>query len=82
MTTYLPIQVYDALNKAAEDVLALTGREDDRLVDAVNLVVNAGLHYLANPEDDLDAAIETNYANVNTDEGRDIAQTVRGWLTD
>ena len=77
-------QISDALNQAAEDVLGVAGREDDRLVDAVNLVVNAGLHYVEHPGGDLDDAIEANYQNTEPDEccGRDIAQTVRGWLSD
>lgn len=80
----LPMQLSDALNQAADDVLGVAGREDDRLVDAVNLVVNAGLHYVEHPGDDLDDAIEASYQDTEPDEccGRDIAQTVRGWLAD
>lgn len=78
----LPTQVSDTFNHAAEDVLGVAGREDDRLVDAVNLVVNAGLHYLEHPGDELDDAIEVHYADTDPDADRGVAQTVRGWLSD
>lgn len=78
----LPVQISDAFNRAAEDVLRVAGQEDQRLVDAVNLVVNAGLHYVEHPDSDLDDAIEASYADADAAESRGIAATVRGWLSD
>lgn len=49
-----------ALNRAAADVTHL--HPQGQLVrDSVNLVVNAALHYLEHPGDDLTAAIESSY---------------------
>lgn len=51
-----------ALNRAADEVLEIADDDgEERLRDAVNLVVNAALHYLEHPAADLDAAIAANY---------------------
>lgn len=50
-----------AFNNAADAVLDETGRDDERIVDIVNLVVNAGLHFAQHPDDTLFEAIEANY---------------------
>lgn len=53
-------RVAQAFNQAADDVLTAAD-DDERLRDAVNLVVNAGMHYLDNPQASLEEAIEDNY---------------------
>jgi hypothetical protein len=49
-----------AFNDAANEVID-AAENDDRVTDAVNLVVNAGLHFIEHPGDDLEAAIERSY---------------------
>jgi hypothetical protein len=63
--------ISDALNRAAEQVLDRIGN-GEWSTDLINLLVNASLHYLDNPGDDLAAAIDANY-----DED---ANTVLGWI--
>lgn len=72
-TTFTSQQIATALNKAADEIAELDP-SDERIRDTVNLVVNAAVHFLANPDDDLDEAIEANY-----DEDPDV---VVGWITD
>lgn len=67
------LDVSAALNQAAEDVTDLHP-DGEHVRDSVNLVVNAALHYLEHPHDDLTAAIETNY-----DES---VEEVTGWVSD
>lgn len=58
-----------ALNRAADDVTDL--HPDGELVrDAANLVVNAALHYLDHPGDDLTAAITAQYGD------QDVAEVI------
>lgn len=52
--------VSEALNRAADDVTELHP-EGQLARDTANLVVNAALHYLENPQATLDEAIEANY---------------------
>ena len=72
-TTFTSQQIATALNKAADEIAELDP-SDERIRDTVNLVVNAAVHFLANPGDDLDDAIEANY-----DEDPDV---IVGWITD
>ncbi|MFD2024161.1 hypothetical protein [Promicromonospora aerolata] len=62
-----------ALNRAADKVCALAP-QDERLGDAINLVVNAGLHLLKFPDADLEAVVEANYS--------EDVDTVLGWVRD
>lgn len=59
-TTFTSQQIATALNKAADEIAELDP-SDERIRDTVNLMVNAAVHFLANPDDDLDDAIEANY---------------------
>ena len=53
-----------ALNRAADEVLDVTRDDGDELLrDAINLVVNAGLHYMEFPDASLEAAIDANYGS-------------------
>ena len=62
-----------ALNGAADKVWALAP-QDERLGDAINLVVNAALHILEFPDADLEAVVEANYS--------EDVDTVLGWVRD
>lgn len=63
--TYTHEQVSVAANKAADDVLVATQAPDEGMRDAVNLVVNATMHYLDFPEGTLtEAIVAANYAGV------------------
>lgn len=61
------IRVYTAdhistvANQAAEAVLGIPEDDDERLRDAINLVVNATLHFLDHPDDSLQEVAEANY---------------------
>ncbi|WP_181273656.1 hypothetical protein [Brevibacterium oceani] len=53
-----------ALNRAADEVLEIAhDGDDERLRDAVNLVVNAGLHFVEHPESSLIDAVTANYGD-------------------
>ena len=54
-------EVVAALNKAADEVLEAVGASDEGVRDVVNLVVNAGVHYLERPEDSLEAVAADEY---------------------
>lgn len=56
-------QVVDALNLVAEHIEdAVIIGDDDGVRDAINLMVNATVHYLENPDDtDLVSAIVSSY---------------------
>lgn len=54
-------QLGTAVNRAADEVIEITP-ENEHLRDVVNLVVNAALHYMEHPHDDLRQAIEANYS--------------------
>lgn len=62
-TTVTLDQVRSALNNAADAVLDAAGRDDERIHDIANLIVNAGLHFTEHPDDTLFEAIETNYSD-------------------
>jgi hypothetical protein len=72
--------IASALNHAADDLLDVTDADDEGLVDAVNLLVNAVPHYLnaddsAQPDtafDRLAAVADSNYSN-------DL-DTILGWI--
>jgi len=54
--------VNTAFNRAADEVLDVADDGcDERLRDTVNLVVNAGLHFLEHPDASLEDAVRENY---------------------
>ncbi|PUB32495.1 hypothetical protein C8K30_1011021 [Promicromonospora sp. AC04] len=64
-------QISGALNRAADAVTDLAA-QDDRVGDAINLVVNATLTFLESPDADLEAAVAANYS--------DSVDDVLGWV--
>lgn len=58
---YTSAQVSAALNRAADNILEAIDAEEEGKRDVVNLLVNAGLFYLDNPEGTLAEAIFANY---------------------
>lgn len=71
LTRYSHNEVEGAFNRAADDILDAIDAPDTGVRDAINLVVNAGLHYLAADVDfqarirdhtpTLEEAIKANY---------------------
>ena len=61
MTRYLGAEVCDAFNRAADEVLNAIDAPDEGARDAINLVVNAGLHFLRDANATLADAIAANY---------------------
>ena len=60
--TYTHEQVANALNAAADDILEAVDAGDEGLRDALNLMVNAVGHYLANPtERTLEHVVDDGY---------------------
>lgn len=59
--SYTREQITTAFNRAADEILEATGAPDTGIRDAVNLVVNAGVTYLASPEASLQDAIDACY---------------------
>lgn len=53
-------QITEALNRAADDIVDQADA-DNTVTDATNLMVNAGVHYLTHPADELLDAIQANY---------------------
>lgn len=72
--------VSTAFNEAVDQIIDLVGG-DERLTDAINLVVNVGLHFLEHPGSTVDDAIRASYDQSEEDEN-DIVDTVLGWLVD
>lgn len=60
---YTRDEINAALSQAADDVLTAIDAPDEGVRDAINLVVNAALHYLEHPLDLglLDCVIAANY---------------------
>lgn len=57
-------RINTAFNRAADEVLEIARDDGDELLrDAINLVVNAGLHFLEHPEASLEDAASENYDN-------------------
>lgn len=57
-------QVGTALNRAADEVLEIARDDGEELLrDAVNLILNAALHFLEHPEASLEDAVRENYDN-------------------
>lgn len=46
-------EISEAINRAASDVEGEIICSEERTTDQINLVVNAALHYLTNPDSDL-----------------------------
>ncbi|WP_026820052.1 hypothetical protein [Arthrobacter castelli] len=63
--------INQALIHAADEVIGLADG-DERITDAANLMVNAGMHFIGHPEDTLEDAIEANYD--------DETDNVLGWI--
>lgn len=64
-----------ALQRAASDVINLADddvHDGEQVIDAVNLVVNAALHYLDHADATLNDVIAANYS--------DSAEEVRSWI--
>jgi hypothetical protein len=65
MASYTEPQIEQTLNRAADDVLEAIDAPDEGVRDAINLVVNVAMHYLAHPEPSdahsVQAAIDANY---------------------
>jgi hypothetical protein len=64
MTEYLPPitdRLRAAFTRAADEIIVECDLPDEGMVDALNLLVNAGLHYFNNPNATLYAALEANY---------------------
>jgi hypothetical protein len=68
MTNHADADVLRAFNRAADDILEAISAPDEGVRDALNLLVNAGMHYLDNPDSDLNDAIVASY--VIDDDGR------------
>ena len=55
-------RISKAFNRAADEVLDIADDgSDERLRDAINLVVTAGLHFLEHPDASLEDAVRENY---------------------
>jgi hypothetical protein len=50
-----------ALNSACDEIIAAGDLPDEGMRDALNLLVNAGMHYLDHPGDSLSDVIAANY---------------------
>lgn len=62
-------RINTALNRAADEVLKIARDDGDELLrDAVNLVVNAGLHFLEHPDASLEDVVRKNYDDDFADE--------------
>lgn len=67
----LRMSFVDELNRAADDIIELVDG-DERVTDAVNLLVNAAQHYVQNPESGLKDVVEANFES-----GDDIIDRLR-----
>jgi hypothetical protein len=72
-STFSLEQISEALNSAADEILEAVDAPDSGLRDALNLLVNAGLHYLEHPGADLSDVVSANYS------AADLA-TVLSWI--
>jgi hypothetical protein len=70
--TFTQQQILDALNEAANDILAAVHAGDEGLRDAINLMVNATIAYLCGEAQDLHDVVDVSY-------GEDY-HTVLGWI--
>lgn len=70
--TFTQQQVLDALNEAANDILAAVHAGDEGLRDGINLIVNATIAHLCGEAEDLQDVVEVSY-------GEDY-DTVLGWI--
>lgn len=67
-------QIRELLNAAADEVIAAADLPDTGTQDAINLVVNAALHYLfVNPSAPLNEVVEQSYG--------ESYETVIGWIS-
>lgn len=63
-----------SFNRAADEVATAGSLAESHVLDAINLVVNAGLHFIDSPEASLRDVIEANYS--------DAPDTVLSWIQD
>lgn len=62
MTSFSTDQITTALNRAADEVLDVARDDGDEFLrDAINLVVNAGLHFLEHPDASIEHVVRENY---------------------
>jgi hypothetical protein len=62
LPTFTLDQLRTALNHAADETLNVFEPDDDEsLRDAINLVVNAGIHFVENTDASIQEAIEASY---------------------
>jgi hypothetical protein len=66
--TFSEAQVSTAINRAADDVIELAGSPDQGVRDAANLIVNAAMTYLADPDATLEDAVGCYGDDVTLDE--------------
>lgn len=69
---YTKDQVAVALNRAADEVSELDVVDTEAIRDAINLLTNAGLHYLDAPEDTLSEVIDANWDQDSSIEIREL----------
>lgn len=69
--TFTMKDVIVALNRAGDDILEAIGEPETGKRDVVNLLVNAGTHYLEHPKATLGEAIDASY-------GEDAGEVI-GW---
>lgn len=85
MTTdsYTADHVSAALNRAADDIIGAADLPDTGTVDALNLLVNATLTYLRNPDADLATVVASNYSSGNDDSPtlEDVLEWISGDVT-
>lgn len=72
-TAYTHDQIAAALNRAVEDIADAASLPDEGTIDALNLLVNAAVHYLEHPNDGLAEVVEASY-DATLDE-------VLGWIS-
>ncbi|WP_394941139.1 hypothetical protein [Psychromicrobium sp. YIM B11713] len=62
MSSFSTDQITTALNRAADEVLNVVHDDGDEfLSDAINFVVNAGLHFLERPDASIEDVVHENY---------------------
>lgn len=54
-------QVRDAANRAANEIIAAADLDDTGCVDVINLMVNATMTFLTDPDESLVGVVDANY---------------------
>ncbi|GAA1457601.1 hypothetical protein NE857_21515 [Nocardiopsis exhalans] len=73
-TAYTHDQIAVALNRASADISEAASLPDEGTIDALNLLVNAAIHYLEHPGDGLAEVVEADYDATTLDK-------VLGWIS-